>query len=745
MLSLTDGFSIEGVDFFRDDEAKETFYYLPNTVELARNPDGSPQFQFVLYQAGLPIEGKQQGGGFLVLTTVLTAPADIIGPRATAEAQRILRAEAPSPGAPIPTPKIRPVNFIGGTAVLRIARGTGNQLIQNIDLGRPSLFGRNTVSVVADMTLMGAEIFADVLRQGGAIAVVEYNLEFEVRLPAVVIEAHISSSRVRAVVATYTTQEVVDEDFWGGDTTTEVRKRTGYSEFLRENSLVELDIRSGSSEVELDDDMISDLRDFALGAMDKFINEQWLNVGGILTTKQLQSEWLEFINEDFEKNFDLVLTQSDVIKRQYNPSATINPAFIAADVADYLIVVDTLAHPFFKRLEVDVSTSFDFERFDDYVHSIVVDLTYDSPDDTGRRIQKAESFIFTKDDNERRKFVTAKGRSNEYQVTAEVHYRNGPVLRQRLLNATSVAPAQVIAVANPGEIDVTFSAPAIGFDGDLQSIDIELAYEDRRNGIAPFIEERSLTKDAPQVQIKRPVYSPEVKAFRYRITHVFPTQKISTPWLEAGAGTTQIKVSTPFEDELRLDVVPSADWTELTGILVSLTYEDAENDVRSQQSLFFAPQDVGKVKTFIAPLKDPARRDVTVAETHLFKSGAARSLDARTHVANGVPAVVGNAPGGVYRLTLSGEDVALGTDVRRVTVTLRYEDAANDVIDMHGALLRGPGETSVWSVALADPSKLDYTYRADYFLASGDRIAGPEKTATFGNPEDWLFVEPPAP
>ncbi|VDS10676.1 hypothetical protein PARHAE_03894 [Paracoccus haematequi] len=745
MLSLTDGFSIEGVDFFRDDEAKETFYYLPNTVELARNPDGSPQFQFVLYQAGLPIEGKQQGGGFMVMTTVLTAPADIIGPKALNEAQKILRAEAPSPGAPVPTPKIRPVNFTNGTAALRIARGPGSQLVTNIDLGKPSLFGRNTVSIVTDMPFEGAQVFADVLRQGGAIAAVEYNLEFEVRLPAVVIEAHISSARVRNVVATYTTQQVVDEDFWGGDTTTEVRKRTGYSEFLRENSLVELDIRAGSAEVEMDDDMISDLRDFALGAMDKFINEQWLNVGGILTPEQLQSEWLEFINEDFEKNFDLVLTQSDVILRQYNPSATIDPTFISADVADYLIIVDTIAHPFFKRLEVDVSTSFDFERFEDYVHSIVVDLSYDSADDTGRRIQKSESFIFTKDDNKPQKFITAKGRSNEYQVTAEVHYRNGPVLKQRLLNATSVAPAQVIAVANPGEIDVTFSAPAAGFDGDLQSIDIELAYEDRRNGVTPFTEERSLTKDAPQVQIQRPVYSPEVKPFRYRITHVFPTQKISTPWLEAPAGTTNIKVSTPFEDELRLDVVPSADWNELSGILVSLTYEDAANDVRSQQSLFFAPDDVGKIKTFIAPLKDPAKRAVSVAETHLFKSGAARSLPVRTIDATGVPVVVGNAPGGVYRLTISGEDVALGTEVRRVAVTLRYDDPANDVTDMHGAVLRGPGESSVWTVALADPAKLDYTYRADYFLASGERIAGQDRTASFTNPEDWLFVEPPAP
>lgn len=247
------------------------------------------------------------------------------------------------------------------------------------------------------------------------------------------------------------------------------------------------------------------------------------------------------------------------------------------------------------------------------------------------------------------------------------------------------------------------------------------------------------------MQIRRPVYSPEVKPFRYRITHVFPTQKISTPWLEAPAGTTNIKVSTPFEDDLRLDVVPSADWHELTGILVSLTYEDAANDVRSQQSLFFAPDDVGKIKTFIAPLKDPAKRTVSVAETHLFRSGAARSLPVRDIEAGGVPVVVGNAPGGVYRLTISAEDLALGTEVRRVAVTLRYDDPVNGVTDTHGAFLRDPGETSVWTVALADPSKLDYTYRADYFLASGQRIVGPERTATFTNPEDWLFVEPPAP
>lgn len=745
MLSLTDGFSIEGVDFFRDDESKETFYYLPNTVELARNADGSPQFQFVLYLAGLPIEGKQAGGGFLLMTTELTAPATIIGQKAIAEANKILRAEAPSPGAAIPTPKIRPVNFTGGTARLLIASGPASQLVSAIELGKPSLFGRNTVSVVADMPFEGAQIFADVLRQGGAIASIEYNLEFEVRLPSVVIEAHISSSRVRNAVATYTTQQIVDEDFWGGDTTTEVRKRTGFSEFLREHSLVELDIKAGSADVQLDDDMISDLRDFALGAMDKFINQEWVNVGGVLTPEQLQSEWLEFINEDFEKNFDLVLTQSDVIRRQYNPGATINPAFIGAEEKKYLTIVDTIAHPFFQRLEVDVSTTFDFERFSDYVHSVVVDLTYDSPDDTGRRIRKSDSFIFTKDSNSPQKFITAKGRANEYQVTAEVHYRNGPVLKQKLLDTTSVDPAQVISVANPGEINVKFSAPKAGFDDDLLSVDIELAYEDRRNGVTPFIESRSLTKDESEATIKRAVYSPDVKPFRYRFTHVFTNQKVSTPWLEAPAGTTNLRVPTPFEDKLMLDIVPSADWSELSGMLVAVTYEDAANDVRVQQSQFFAPEDAGRAKVFTAPLKDPARRMVTVAETHLFKTGAARSLPPRQVVADGRPVVVGNAPGGVYRITISGEDLALGTDLRRATVSLRYADPAHGVLDTHGALLRDPGDLSEWFIALADPAQLDYTYRVDYFLASGERVSGPEEHGTLSNPEDWLFIQPPSP
>ncbi len=743
MLSLTDGFSIDGVDFFRDDEQKDTFYYLPTNIELARNADGSPQFQFVLYQAGLPIEGKQQGGGFLLFTTVLTAPADVIGPQAQTKAQSIMRAEAGTGVTAIPPAKIRPVNFINGSAVLKIARGGSNGLVTTVELGRPSLFGANTVSVLADMPFVGAQVFADVLRQGGAIASIEYNLEFEVRLPAVTITAHIEASRVRDAVAQFTTQQVVEEDFWGSDTTTETRKRTGFSEFLEERSLVELDIKSGSSEVELDDDIVADLRDFALGAMDKFINEEWLNVGGVLTDEQKQSEWLEFINEDFSKSFDLRMTQSDVILRPYNPSEVVDPSFIGADVSDYLTIVDTIAHPFFKRLEVDVSTSFDFDKYADYVHSIVVDIRYESPDDTGRQIEKAESFVFAKGNSAAKTFVTAKGTSNEYDVVAEVHYKNGPVLKQRVLDATSVNPAQVINVPNPGELNVTFSASPAGFAGDLESVDIELSYEDHRNNVPPFIESRSLTKEAPAATIKRAVYSPQMNPFRYRTTHVFPAQQISSPWIEVPSATNHLRVPTPFEDRLGVDIIPSVDWDEVQSVVVALVYEDRPNDIRVQQSFLFSVEDVGKVKLFSAPLKDPARREVSVEETHVLRNGAARNLPKRSFVADGAPLIVGNAPGGVYKLTILGDDIALGTDVRRVSVELVYTDAANSLRDTHRAFLRNSGETSIWTVAVKDPALLSFTYQADYLLASGDRVLGPLRQGSFARPDDLLFVEPP--
>ena len=236
MLTLGNGFTVDNVTFFRDDEVKELFYFLPTKLQLVTAADGTPAFQFTLYQIGLPIQGKEQGGGFLIFTVELTEDQDLLNGPAKQEATALLRNETPI-GDPVPTPRFQTVPFIGGTANLLIPQGAG-QLATTVQLSRPSLFGRNTVAVVADMPFGGAQVFADTLRQGGTIASIEYDLDFEVRLPAVVIEAFISASQMREVVAEFVEDEVVDEDFWGGDTTTPVRHRTGYAETLEQHDLV---------------------------------------------------------------------------------------------------------------------------------------------------------------------------------------------------------------------------------------------------------------------------------------------------------------------------------------------------------------------------------------------------------------------------------------------------------------------------------------------------------------------------
>ena len=544
MLTLGNGFTVDNVNFFRDDEVKDLFYFLPTKLRLATGPDGSPAFQFTLYQIGLPIQGKEQGGGFLMFTVQLTEDQDLIDGQAKQQATNLLRNETPV-GEPVPTPRFQSVPFIGGTANLLIAQG-GGQLVRNIQLSRPSLFGRNAVAVVADMPFEGAQVFADTLRQGGAIASIEYNLDFEVRLPAVVIEAFISASQTREVVATFVEDEVVDEDFWGGDTTTPVRHRTGYSETLEQHDLVQLSIKPGSSEVELDDEVVADLRDFALGAMNSYIENEWMaGTGGVLTEQQLQSEWLEFINEDFHRDFTMNMTQSDVIVRQYGASAEVSPDFVGAEPKDFLIIVDTLAHPFFHRLTVPVSTSFDFTAHDDYVHSIVVSLHYSSRGADGRQVEKSESFIFSKDDPDPKTFITAKGRAqdNEFEVVAEVHYKNGPVASRRLFSRRQVDPVVVVDVENPGLLEVTFNTPETAFEGELKAIEVEFEYADPANDVERFTESRVLAKDTgTTVQIRHPIYTTTQRDFKSRFTHVFATQRSTGPWLSGGPETKQGRV-----------------------------------------------------------------------------------------------------------------------------------------------------------------------------------------------------------
>lgn len=742
MLTLPAVLEVDGITVFRDDDDNTQFYYLPKDINLVTNPDGSPQFDFVVYDVGDDAE-TATSGGYLLFTVALTSDRNAVETRVKPEVQRILRDEFP-PGEIVPQPKIAPVSFLNGTAELLIA-SAGGELVSRIQLGKPSLFGDNTVSVIAEMPIDGAAVFASVLEQGGSIATIEYNLNFEARLPSVVVTAHIEASRVRDVVNTWTTQKIKESNTWGSKTRTE-RKRTGYSEILEEENLVELDIKAGSSEVDLSDDLVSDLQDFAMASMDRFIEDEWM-AGGILSEEDMRSEWLESIHEEVQRNFDMSLTTRDVITRPYNPSASVNPTFLGGDPSDFVKRV-SIGDDFFKRLEVDVQTNLDFEKYQEYVHSVVVNMHYQSRDDDGNNISKSESFTFTADDHAPKKFVTKMGRPKDdsYEYSVEVVYKGGPVEKRQVEKGTSRDRSLIAAVKNPGELNVTFNSAPEVFGDRISAIEIKLEYADPRNKVKRFTEELILNAEKPSATVRKAIFAEVEKDFAYSYVYVMDggNQRVSAGPFPGAPDTQYISIPSPFENMFTLMIQPLADWSEMTSVIVGLSYEDVANDFRKSNTYNWDQETSSDAVKWAFPIVDPDKTACTVSETWIRKTGGSVTLPARQiNIEERPVLVVGDALGGIVNVEIDAGDVDFENSVRRIMINLVYRDDENNVLDTAAFVFRNAQETQKWVVALSDNTKRAYTYDLKYFMNDGSVIDVTDQGGEFAGMQDFMFIPAP--
>lgn len=744
MLTIPAVMEIEGVSIFKDDEDFTQFYYLPSDIELVKGEDGKPQFDFVVYDIGDDAENNTSGG-YLLFTVSLQEDQQVIENKVIPELRKIIRQSSPQ-SVSLPPPKIAPISFIDGEADLLIASGDG-QLVNRIQLGKPSLFGDNTVSVIAEMPIDGAALFASVLEQGGSIATIEYNLVFEARIPAVIVTAHIEASRVREVVSEWTEQEIKTKGSWGKTSTTTVRRRTGFSETLHEENLVELEIKAGSSEVDLSDDLVADLQRFAMESMDRFIQKEWL-VGGILDQEDMSSEWMESIEENLSRNFDMSLTTRDVITRAYNPSAGVTPAFLGGNPDDFVTKV-SIGDDFFKRLEVDVQTSLDFGRYSDFVHSVIVHLSYEGTGEDGDRISKAESFTFTADDTSPKKFITKIGREREpkYSYRTEVTYKGGPVEKREVDRGTTKDRAYIASIKNPGEVDVTFNVSPEVFGEKISAIEVTFEYADPRNKVKRFTEEVLLNSTSPSVTVKKPIFAEMEKEFSYSYVYVMDdgNQRVSAGPFAGAPATKHVSIPSPFENMFALTVQPLADWNEMTTVIVGLSYEDEANDFRKSDTFSWDQEHASDTVKWAFPILDPDKTSCTVTETWIRKTGGSVTLPAREVDISTLPVlVVGDALGGLVNVEVDAADVDFENDVRRVMVNLVYQDADNDVLDTVAFVWRTGDEIFNWSVAMTDGTKRDYSYDLKYFMKDGSVREVKDVDGTFAGMSDFLFISPPS-
>jgi hypothetical protein len=646
--------TVDGLTIYRDDADLTTFYYLPRNLRIKKDAGGKPMFTFLKYT--LPLERQitqELGGGYLAFTTELTEDGQFLTDSVLPMLASRLHAE--NPNVPnLPLPNLTAMNFLSGE--VRLLMTKDDKVVSEIQAGKPSLFGDNTASFAVELKTVGAELLYRALKKGAGVAAIEYELMFDVRLPAVHAHAHADSREIHAATIGYSVEHVTDDGTWG-DEESDHRHRSSVSETMESMGLIELTVDVGSSGVK--DEDLEALRTFAFSKLDDWVNEHFLKGGTIAGEDDRKSAWMTYIHEDIHQSFNLDLVQRSVIQRAHNPSAQLTQGFLGGELDALVMDIDLgTAAWYFDNLDVKVDTNLDFTKYGDIVQSVEGRFSYLGTTKDGEKVEKRESLIFTADDTAPKNFKTrlAAVGADTWHVDVEVHYKSGPVASAVLVSEDKAGVRDyTLSVPNPGVMELTvFAQDPQAFDSlKLSSIEVEIGYGDASRNVPDLVDTVVLTQEKGSVDYRRVIYAPWDKPFDCRRTYVVTeggaTHRITTPWEKVpheAQQQHQLSVGTPFDTLFNLTVMPSVDWTEVAALLVDLEYVDDEHDYGQKTTLSFSKTVVDPVK-WSFPLRDPDKRSYRVSEKLLMVNSTVQAGHWEDISSDADTLFVGNAKGGV--------------------------------------------------------------------------------------------------
>lgn len=276
----------------------------------------------------------------------------------------------------------------------------------------------------------------------------------------------------------------------------------------------------------------------------------------------------------------------------------------------------------------------------------------------------------------------------------------------------------------------------------MTAIEIEVEYADKSNDVPRAVETIILDAGHPEKDYRRVIYAPWDKPYRYRATYVLGNQRSTTPWMEASSATKFVTINTPFDQEFSLQVLASADWKEVSQIIVDLEYADSQSDFRMTNSFGFEKATPQR-QAWKFPIRDPNHREFTCTQTMLLANGGVVVSPAQTRKSDAQVLVVGNAPGGVVTIEVDATDTGIGRDVVRVIVRPTYSDPEHNVLDTETLVFR-TAETKEWQIARADAAKNRYFYDVEYFMRDGNRRRLSDQQGIITSIRD-ILVLPPVP
>ncbi len=190
---------------------------------------------------------------------------------------------------------------------------------------------------------------------------------------------------------------------------------------------------------------------------------------------------------------------------------------------------------------------------------------------------------------------------------------------------------------------------------------------------------------------------------------------IDTAWEPIPGPLTVILNPDPKELKINFVVSPA---TKLGLLILNLRYEDEENDVFEDTSLFFTADDALKSKSWKIPWKDTSKRRYFMQQTiidmddNVTDTGMIES-EGRTQVL-----------GDTFARSMDVQPKLIGPDlasqgISKIILRLKYEDEVNGVLKETLHEFTATGDAPTWKVMLKDAGKREYSYELTYLTETG--------------------------
>lgn len=628
---------INGVTLLPDHEDPLQYYYQPLAPRLVTHRDEAlgmevPALQLIKYM------GEAGSGGFLNFDVHL----GLSGEELANVRRELRRLEGLSE-----SPRLGPVPLVDGTVRLMMLgkasddEGGGTpapsdgrpEFVLKIDHPtRPALYGDNRAAFSVELDSAGVQILERAMEGELLPIAVVYSLEYLGLRPAYSVKVAADWELVRSrvherhhtdlLVASTDVEELVEEM---------IEKR----EIIFEVDTF-VTAEEGADVIQRRDRAVTELRDMILNGFFEPVagappdeEDGWdkaLHVLESAAALPSRAHNLYRYSEKRAKRTDKRVLNAEMrerttVRRAIYPQGHLNGLFRTLREEgvgmERFVVPVQLGDPFFKRREVEVLSTADFERNE--IRSIHVHLTY------GGRPQDV-----LLEESEARQQVSWPSEVNETGMKMEVEARY-TIFFEEGDGATSL-PA---SLESPPETVSTHKYPlapqelyslekrtllAQNFPWErYPRVEVELRYEDPAHDL---VSEQTLFLDAETA-------AGEWKFFTraggdtdvaYRITYrAADHQDVTTPWQTASG--TSITVRDPLPDQRVLEVIPTpALFESVDRAFVDLRYDDPENDVHQEDSLSFSKEQPAP-QAFVVALADREHRAIAYRVTLMYQDG----------------------------------------------------------------------------------------------------------------------------